>query len=316
MSDFIISAIVLGIVLLYGCVGEIIIEKAGHLNLGIPGIMCIGITGGAFAITTYMSLLSSPDNANWFLLVSLALLSCVLFSAFAGGIYAFLTITLQSNQNIAGLALTTFGSGFANLFMKKVIDDTYLVRACRIISSGLVSRTSSPILATFFSYGILGYLGIVIAVAAAFILRRTRIGLNLRAVGENPATADAAGINVTAYKYVAVLCGSVIAGIGGLYYLTDSIIGSFNNAATVQTFGWLAIALVIFTLWRPNLSILGSFVFGALYIEASKLRLIFYFLDAIPYLVTIIVLIITSVFDSKNAQPPASLGLNYFREER
>ena len=315
MATFIVGAVSIGVVFLFGCVGEIITEKAGHLNLGIPGIMCIGTAGGALGISLYMGMLSSPDNANWFLLVLFAILFSVLFSALAGGIYAFLTVSLQSNQNITGLALTTFGAGFANYFMN-AIDKTYFARASRVISKGIVDYTAAPALRVFFSYGILVYLAIAIALVTAFVLRKTRVGLNLRAVGENPATADAAGINVKAYKYVAILVGSAIAGLGGLFYVFDYVGGSWENSATIQSLGWLAIALVIFTLWRPDLSIIGSFVFGALYLEATKLRMIFYLLDAIPYFVTILVLILTSVFDSKNAQPPASLGLNYFREER
>ncbi len=315
MATFIVGAVSIGVVFLFGCVGEIITEKAGHLNLGIPGIMCIGTAGGALGISLYMGMLSSPDNANWSLLVLFAILFSVLFSALAGGIYAFLTVSLQSNQNITGLALTTFGAGFANYFMN-AIDKTYFARASRVISKGIVDYTAAPALRVFFSYGILVYLAIAIALVTAFVLRKTRVGLNLRAVGENPATADAAGINVKAYKYVAILVGSAIAGLGGLFYVFDYVGGSWENSATIQSLGWLAIALVIFTLWRPDLSIVGSFVFGALYLEATKLRMIFYLLDAIPYFVTILVLILTSVFDSKNAQPPASLGLNYFREER
>lgn len=315
MATFIVGAVSIGVVFLFGCVGEIITEKAGHLNLGIPGIMCIGTAGGALGISLYMGMLSSPDNANWFLLVLFSILFSMLFSALAGGIYAFLTVSLQSNQNITGLALTTFGAGFANYFMN-AIDKTYFARASRVLSRGIVDYIAAPALRVFFSYGILVYLAIAIALVTAFVLRKTRVGLNLRAVGENPATADAAGINVKAYKSVAILVGSAIAGLGGLFYVFDYVGGSWENSATIQSLGWLAIALVIFTLWRPDLSIIGSFVFGALYLEATKLRMIFYLLDAIPYFVTILVLILTSVFDSKNAQPPASLGLNYFREER
>ena len=315
MATFIVGAVSIGVVFLFGCVGEKITEKAGHLNLGIPGIMCIGTAGGALGISLYMGMLSSPDNANWFLLVLFSILFSMLFSALAGGIYAFLTVSLQSNQNITGLALTTFGAGFANYFMN-AIDKTYFARASRVLSRGIVDYIAAPALRVFFSYGILVYLAIAIALVTAFVLRKTRVGLNLRAVGENPATADAAGINVKAYKSVAILVGSAIAGLGGLFYVFDYVGGSWENSATIQSLGWLAIALVIFTLWRPDLSIIGSFVFGALYLEATKLRMIFYLLDAIPYFVTILVLILTSVFDSKNAQPPASLGLNYFREER
>lgn len=313
--EFLIGAIALGIVFLYGCVGEIVMEKAGHLNLGIPGIMCIGTVGGAVGVSLYMGGLPAGGQAQWFPLILSATFFSILFSALGGLIYGFLTVTLQSNQNITGLALTTFGAGFANHFMNAV-DKTGFAAASRVISRGFVDNGANPVARLFLSYGFYVYFAIAIALVAAFVLRKTRVGLNLRAVGENPATADAAGINVTAYKYAAILIGSAVAGIGGLFYVMDYVGGSWENAATIQSFGWLAIALVIFTIWRPDLSIVGSVLFGALYLEATKLRIIFYLLDAIPYFVTILVLILTSVFDSKNAQPPASLGLNYFREER
>ena len=153
------------------------------------------------------------------------------------------------------------------------------------------------------------------------MLRKTRIGLNLRAVGENPATADAAGVNVTAYKYGAILIGSAIAGLGGFFYVMGVIGGSVSNSAvTIEGLGWLSIALVIFSLWKPDLAILGSFIFGALYIAPSKIIGISFAgrkaFDLLPYIVTIVVLIVTSVLDSKENQGPAALGAHYFREER
>ena len=159
----------------------------------------------------------------------------------------------------------------------------------------------------------------VIAILATWFLKKTRAGLHLRAVGESPATADAAGINVTAYKYGAILTGSAIAGLGGFFYIMDYIKGSWENAATIEALGWLSVALVIFTLWKPTLSILGSFVFAALYVTAyyingdsTQKEL----LKLIPYVMTVVVLIFTSIKGSKNNQAPASLGLSYFREER
>ena len=150
------------------------------------------------------------------------------------------------------------------------------------------------------------------------MLKRTRLGLNLRAVGENPATADAAGINITRYKYVATCAGSMVAGLGGLYYVMDYACGVWSNNAFGDR-GWLAIALVIFTIWRPNLAVLASILFGGLYI-------LYLFIPSgmadkelykmLPYIVTIIVLILSSVRKKKENQPPASLGLAYFREER
>ncbi len=316
--DIILGAISIGIVFLYGSVGEIITEKSGHLNLGIPGIMCMGTAGGMLGISVYMNSLANVKNASWLSLVFIPLICAFLFAAFGGLIYAFLTVSLKSNQNVVGLAITTFGAGFSQFFIDKFVDTTYIARARKIISQGF--SFTSNLGPTNISYGFLAYLAILLAVAAAFILKRTKIGLRLRAVGENPATADAVGINVTAYKYFAIFIGSGIAGLGGLYYVAGYT--TFDNTLTIQTFGWLAVALVIFTMWRPDLSIIGSILFGGLYVVGSKMTTVISSLATqeiillLPYVVTIIVLIFTSIFGSKNVQPPAALGLNYFREDR
>ena len=170
----------------------------------------------------------------------------------------------------------------------------------------------------FFSYGFLTYIGIAVAIVAAIVLNKTRVGLHLRAVGENPATADAAGINVTRYKYFATCIGSVIAGLGGLHYVFEYV-GNWSNNGFGDR-GWLAIALVIFALWRPNIAIFGSILFGGLYMLGITLpglsRPMGAFVEMIPYIVTILLLIIMSIRNKKENQPPASLGLSYFREER
>lgn len=325
MTSFLVGAIALSTVFLFGCVGEIITEKAGHLNLGIPGIMCVGTAGGCFAVSVYMSALPDPSKASWFALILLSILCAALFAALLGGIYGILTVSLRCNQNITGLAVTIFGNGFAQFFMDTVVltsdaDRANFEIAGKIISKGLpFSEALGAFGKIFLSHGVLVYLSIAIAIIAAWFLKRTRAGLHLRAVGENPATADAAGINVTAYKYGAILVGSGIAGLGGFFYIMDYIKGSWENAATIEALGWLSVALVIFTLWKPNLSILGSFIFAALYITAyytngssTQKEL----LKLIPYVMTVIVLIFTSIKGSKNNQAPASLGAAYFREER
>ncbi|MGN1100066.1 MAG: ABC transporter permease [Christensenellales bacterium] len=318
---FLASAISLGAIFLYGCVGEILTEKSGHLNLGIPGIMCMGTAGGCFGVSLYMGSIPDPANPNWFLLILISVVMAAVFAALLGLIYAFLTVTLRSNQNVTGLALTIFGVGFTQFFMDNFVDKTHFSKASTFFIKSLPFADSLGIFGDLvLSYGVLVYLAIAVALIASFVLNRTRVGLFLRAVGENPATADAAGINVMKYKYTAILTGSGIAGIGGLFYVMDFIKGSWENASTIEAMGWLAIALVIFTLWKPNLSILGSFVFGGLYIAAnyiigvsfSQMKL----LKLLPYVVTIIVLIVTSILDKKENQPPAALGMSYFREDR
>ena len=316
----IVSAISLGMVFLYGCIGEILTEKGGHLNLGIPGVMCLGMSGSALGVSLYMSMWQNPADCSYILLLLFAIVFAVLVSAFGGLIYAFLTVTLRCNQNITGLALTTFGAGLAQALLN-VTDSTNLSLAARKISLGLPFADSLGWFGQIFlSHGILVYLAIGIAVALGIVLKHTRLGLELRAVGESPATADAAGINVTAYKYGAILIGSAIAGLGGLFYAMDFSKGNLENVTTIQAFGWLSIALVIFTLWRPTLAIAGSVLFGALYLAGNFIvglsfaqKMLF---KLVPYVVTVVVLVVTSIFDSKNAQAPLGLGVTYFREDR
>ncbi len=317
---FITSAIAFGMIFLYGCIGEIIMEKSGHLNLGVPGIMCVGCAGGCYGVSIYINSLADRAEASWLLLVLIAVLFAFVFAAACGLIYAFLTVSMKSNQNVTGLAITTFGSGFAQFFIGRYVDDSCLSYASRIISRSLpVSENLGAFGEIFLSHGILVYLAIVIALVVGFVLRRTKVGLHLRSVGENPYAADAVGINVNSYKYTAILIGSGIAGLGGLFYVMDFVKGSWENSSTIEALGWLSIALVIFTLWKPYLSIFGSVVFGGLYIISFYINIQFTLMKLmkmLPYVVTIIVLIVTSIRNSKENQGPASLGLAYFREER
>ena len=176
-----------------------------------------------------------------------------------------------------------------------------------------------------FSYGFLAYFAIALAIVLHFFLNKTRTGLNLRAVGENPATADAAGINVTKYKYLATVIGAGISGIGGLYYVVDYNNGIWATSGQVEALGWLAVALVIFTTWRPLNAIWGAYLFGALYwlynflpklLGMANVERTSNLYQMIPYLVTIAVLVAVSLRRKRESQPPASLGLAYFREER
>ena len=166
----------------------------------------------------------------------------------------------------------------------------------------------------------MAHLAIVVAVVMAWFLHRTRTGLNLRAVGENPATADAAGINVTRYKYLATCVGAGISGMGGLYYTMDYIKGTWANDGTIESLGWLAVALVIFATWRSVNAIWGSYLFGLLFwvylIIPGLGRKDIELFKMLPYLVTIVVLVAISLRKKRENQPPASLGLPYFREER
>ena len=312
--NYLLSAIPLGMTFLYGSTGEILTEKAGHLNLGIPGIMCIGGASGCLALSMMYN-----SGLPGFLIVLIAILATFLGGVLMGAIYSFLTVTLHANQNVTGLAMTTFGVGTMKFIMSGLS-----TRPMRFLYALDYFRFPFANSTNSLKYcGIMVYLAIIIALAASYVLTRTRVGLHLRAVGENPATADAVGINVTAYKYGATCIGSGIAALGGIFYIMDYS-GSPEAYLSIEPLGWLSIALVIFTLWRPHISILGSAIFGALFVAGSFIPSMGLglsmsttpLLKMLPYVVTIVVLIVTSVRKKRENQPPASLGLSYFREER
>lgn len=315
MIAFIVSAIRLGMTLLFGSTGETITEKSGHLNLGIPGVMCVGASCGCYV--EYLYLTAAGENANGVLAVLLPVIATLIGGALMGLLFSFLTVTLRANQNVTGLALTTLGVGISDY----MIDKTGLI----YVRGAVYFKASLPFASKlgsfgeiFLSHGVLVYLAIVIALVTTYILNHTRVGLHLRAVGENPATADAAGINVSRYRYVATCIGCGIAGLGGLSFVMDYLNGNWEYI--IDDIGWLAIALVIFTVWKPNLAIFGSLIFGALYIASSYITGVSFagkeLFKLLPYVVTIIVLIFTSMRSRKKNQPPESLGLSYFREER
>ena len=322
IAGFIQRAILQGTPLLFGATGEIITEKSGNLNLGIPGIMYVGAISGVIGSFFY-------ENSGSFIPiigVLVAFLSSLIGSLLVTLIYCFLTISLRANQNVTGLALTTFGVGLGNFFGGSLIKITKSsVPYISLTDTGRAFKTSLPFAkdlgwfgTLFFSYGFLVYLAIIIAVVAAIVLKRTRIGLHLRAVGENPATADAAGINVTKYKYFATCIGGMVAGLGGLFFIMDYSMGIWSNDGFGDR-GWLAIAIVIFSIWRPNWCIFASYLFGGLYILYNFLNTSMRMqpiIQMLPYVVTILALILISVRKKRENQPPASLGLSYFREER
>ena len=323
---WILRAIPFGTIIMYGAMGEIVTEKSGNLNLGVPGIMYLGGFAGFASAYFYEN---SVANPNPVLSVLIALICALAASALGGLIYAFLTITLRANQNVTGLALTTFGMGVANFFGVFILNgSTY--SAAPIANKAFAAKI--PVLSglgvlgqTIFSYGFLAYAAIVLALVLHWFFTRTRAGLNLRAVGENPATADAAGINVTKYKYVATCVGAAICGVGGLYYVLDYNQGIWATTGQIEALGWLALALVIFTTWKPLNAIWGAYLFGILYwlyqflpsmlgitVSSAMTDLV----QMVPYVVTIVVLIVVSMRRKKEDQPPAHLGLAYFREER
>ncbi len=240
---------------------------------------------------------------------------------------SFLTITLRANQNVTGLALTIFGTGVGQ----------YIGEIMRIREGGFVAVgndlkavfISSPLPSGHAGYPLRGQRsssatasssiwGVVLAIVMHLFLNKSRTGLQLRSVGESPATADAAGINVSRYRYLGAIIGGGISAVGGMVYIT-TIAGCVWNHEGLSGVGWLAVALVIFCLWRPLSAIWGSVLFGALMILYLRLTIPFIptqLYKILPYVVTLVVLIIVSLRKKREDQPPTSLGLNYFREDR
>ena len=323
---WIIRAVQFGTIIMFGSMGEILTEKSGNLNLGVPGIMYLGAFAGFASAYLYENNAAAPAGI---VCILLALISAFLAAALGGLIYSFLTITLRANQNVTGLALTTFGMGVANFFGAYLLQGE-VYTAAPITNAAFKAKipglSSIPVVGeALFSYGFLAYAAIVLAVVLHWFLNRTRSGLNLRAVGENPGTADAAGIDVVKYKYLATVIGAGISGIGGLYYVLDYNNGIWATTGQIEALGWLAVALVIFTTWKPLNAIWGAYLFGLLYwlynflpklLGATNVERTQSLYQMIPYLVTILVLIVVSMRRKRESQPPASLGLAYFREER
>ncbi len=327
LLNFLTAGIMAATPLLFGVLGELLTEKSGNLNLGVEGLMFMGGVGGLMSVYYYEKLVASP---NMLLIVVIALLGSMLFAGIGASIYSVLTITLRTTQNVTGLALTIFGVGFGNYFGEAIAQQS----PTGAFAVGDVAKTAFneaifpealvklPYVGKLlFSHNFMVYLALLLAVLLLLFLNKTRKGLNLRAVGESPATADAAGVSVSRYKYVATILGGAISGLGGLYLVMNASTGVGGAWAhnCIDGYGWLAVALVIFSVWSPGRAIACSLVFGLLRVMRYYYPLSFVhptIYDILPYIVTALVLVVVSMRHSKKNQPPASLGLPYFREER
>ena len=316
------AAVLAGTPLLLGTLGEILTEKSGNLNLGVEGMMFMGGIAGLASSFYYEA--AAGAAANGFVSALLAVLGAFACGAFGALLYSFLTVTLRANQNVTGLTLTIFGTGFANFFGEHMALKAGGYAAVSDITKAAFGNLNFPGLSNIpylgkllFSYNFVVYLGIVIALILAWFLGRTRTGLNLRAVGESPATADAAGLNVARYKYLATCIGGGICGLGGMYVTMVTCKGVWvHNSINGQ--GWIAVALVIFAAWSPLRGLLGALVFGGLSIMRMyvNLGIPMQIYDMLPFVATVLVLILSSIKESREHAQPKSCGNNYFREER
>ena len=321
---FLHNIIVYNSPLLYGTVGEIMVDKSGSLNLGVEGTMAVGAMFGYIA----------GCYSNSFLV---GLIVAFVSGALCGLIFSVLTVSLQANQNITGLTLTTFGLGVFFFVGNGVKAHEWpvlqnfpsMVRGFAELQIPGLSQI--PALGRIlFSQNAMVYMGIIIAVLVWIYLKHTRLGLRTRSIGENPAAADAVGINIVKYKYINIMVGSGIMGLGGLY-MGLNLNGSLSSTVWTNGYGWIAVALVIFANWSPILALLGTFIFGffnTLQVSGTSLASAFptvlgwlsriptQLYQALPFIITAIVLIVTSMKKSKSTGQPQALGLNYFREER
>ncbi|MCL2671242.1 MAG: ABC transporter permease [Clostridiales bacterium] len=323
------AGIVFGTVILFGSTGEILSEKGGNLNLGVPGIMYLGGIMGLVGSFYYERACAAAGIAPIAIVCVLITLVCGFAAGILGGLlFSFLTTTLRANQNVTGLTLTIFAGGFANFFGGSLMKLAGGVGQISVAATSAAFRTRLPWLSselgvfseTIFHYGFMVYLAVALAIFLGWYIQKTPIGLNLRAVGESPATADAAGIPVTKYKYLATAIGGGISALGGVYYVMDYMKGTWDADGGIERLGWLAVALVIFAGWKPKHGIWGAYLFGLLswlffYIAGLSRRSSELF-KMLPYAVTVVVLIIASLRRRRDNQPPAALGLPYFREER
>jgi ABC-type uncharacterized transport system permease subunit len=310
------SGVAYGTPLLYAALGELLAERAGVLNLGVEGMMLVGAVMGFWTVQRLHAA------------AGISLPAAVGVAALAGAamalIHAFLVITLRASQIVSGLALTIFGGAAGlssylgndlNLADQPARHAFHAVFPANVQHWGIVG----PIL---FGQNILVYASWALVVLVWLYLSRTRPGLNVRAVGESPASADAMGINVAAYRYAHTLAGGAFAGVAGATFtlaITPQWVSGITGGA-----GWIAIALVIFAFWRPELCLVGAYFFGALQalspqLQAREIRLgpTELWTNSLPYLATVVVLVLVSASGARRRLgAPSALGVPYVREDR
>ncbi|NLJ46663.1 MAG: ABC transporter permease [Treponema sp.] len=317
MMDLITSILTItlraGTSLVYATVGETYTERAGILNLGLEGIMLMGAVT-SFAVVYYTGSLA------------LALITALAVGGLLSLIHAFLTVTMRANQVVSGLAITLFGTGFASFLGQRLgpaSNNRYLVGLTGLrfapLDAGAPGRI--PVLGAFLNQDILTY-GIYLLIPLAwFYLYRTRNGLWLRAIGENPRTADAMGVPVFRAKYLYTVLGGMLTALGGAHLSLAYTPGWSENITGGR--GWIVIALVIFSMWNPARAITGALIFGGINavqfrLQASGTNIPAGFLNMLPYIATIVVLVAITWWEtlSKRVGAPASLGTSYMREDK
>ena len=294
--------LITGTPLLLGTIGEVICERSGILNLGVEGMMAIGAVS-AF-IVTYIS------HNPW-----LGLLAGVIAGVLISMIHAVASISLQGNQVVSGLALTMLGLGISGLVGKPYVGHPLTVKMKTVAIPFL---SDIPVVGKiFFNQSPFFYMAVILAVAAWFVLEFTRLGIRIRSTGENPKATETQGINVDRIRYLCVLIGGGFAGMAGAN-LSISYSKSWFEGMTAGR-GWIVIALTIFALWNPMRAVIGAFLFGGIFVLQYLLQPLGIspnFLAMLPYMATLIVLILISLRGKRRVNAPEMLGEPYTRGGR
>ena len=302
-----------GASLIYATIGEIYTERSGILNLGVEGMMLSGaVTGFATAYYT---------GSVW-----LGVLAAMMMGALLALIHAFLTVTMRANQVVSGLSITLFGTGLASFLGERLgpASNNYNLVGMvgpRFSPMEIAGLSQVPILGAFFRQDLLTYFLYGLVPLAWFFLYKTRPGLNLRAVGESPQTADAMGVDVTKTRYLYTVFGGLLAGLGGAHLSLAYAPGWSENITGGR--GWIVIALVIFAMWNPARAVLGAVLFGGINavqfrLQAGGTTIPSAYLNMLPYVMTILVLVLMTWWEalSHRIGAPAALGQPYMREEK
>lgn len=310
------SAVVYGTPLLFAALGELLAERSGVLNLGVEGMMLVGAVMGFWAVQRF--------GAAGGVSLAASLAVAAIAGAAMALIHAFLVITLRANQIVSGLALTIFAGALGlSAYLGNDLNLSGSPANHAFIGLDVAGLGGLPVVGPIvFDQSALVYLSWLCVLGIGFYVARTRPGLNLRAVGESPAAADAMGINVTAYRYAHTLVGGAFAGVGGACFslqITPQWVDGLTGGA-----GWIAVALVIFAFWRADLCLLGAYLFGAFSALPFALQARGWLAGvpsevfiALPYVMTIAVLVaVSSSAAKRRLGAPAALGIPYVREER
>ena len=302
-----------GTSLIYSTIGEIYTERSGVLNLGVEGMM-LSSAVVAFATAFY-------SGSVW-----LGLVAAVLMGMLLAAIHAFLTVTMRARQVVSGLSITLFGTGLSSFLGERLGPESNNFNLVGMVGPKFTPfdiplLSQIPVAGAFFKQDILTYVLFLLVPASWYYLYRTRNGLNLRAVGENPQTADAMGINVARTRYIYTILGGALAGLGGAHLSLAYAPGWTENITGGR--GWIVIALVIFAMWNPARAVLGAMLFGGINavqfrLQAGGTSIPSAYLNMLPYLTTIVVLVAITWWEtlSHRIGAPAALGQPYMREDK